>query len=114
MAGTRHFVERRPSNGACPDRFALHHHDFWINHFMLSEIKSASADALQLARSQIRLGEIPTWVEECSYDLEFKGEEGSHTTDLLTDRQINTESNEDFIRVAIRLETLDAVQHLSQ
>ncbi|HEY2329371.1 MAG TPA: DUF3857 domain-containing transglutaminase family protein [Verrucomicrobiae bacterium] len=81
---------------------------------MLSENKLGGTDAFAFSKSRIQVGVKPDWVEECSYDMEFKGENERHTTNLLLDRQIHAERSEDYVHEAVRLETMEAVQHLSQ
>ncbi len=81
---------------------------------MLSEHKSGTVNAISAARNHIQTAPKPDWTEECQYDSEFKGENERHSTYLLLDRQIHAERNEDYCHQAMRLETMEAVQHLSQ
>ena len=79
---------------------------------MPDETNSDAADAS--ARNSIRIGPIPDWVRKCSFDVEFKIDHHNQSTYLLFDRQIHAERHEFFEHTAIRLETLEAVQHQSQ
>lgn len=62
----------------------------------------------------IRKGPVPDWVVEDPYDLDFKSKQDSHLTYLLFERQVHVERRETYVRTAIRLESLEAVQHRSQ
>jgi Domain of Unknown Function with PDB structure (DUF3857) len=66
------------------------------------------------AKNSIRTGPVPGWVGECAFDAGFKNEHHNQLTYLLFDRQIHAERREFFEHTAIRLETLEAVQHQSQ
>jgi hypothetical protein len=81
---------------------------------MLQEINHDIADTIAIAKNRIRTGDVPSWVNDCSLDLEFKTDHHDHLTYLLFDRQIHAERREVFEHTAIRLETLEAVQHQSQ
>lgn len=98
----------RAAHSALPDEF------FKINEFMPFENKPSDRDSVEFAKSCVRTGPRPDWVEECPYDSNFNNENENHTTSLLYDRQIHAERNEDYVHEARRLETMEAVQHLSQ
>lgn len=71
-------------------------------------------DTIAVAKNRIRTGDVPSWVSDCSFNPEFKTDQHDHVTYLLFDRQIHAERREAFEHTAIRLETLEAVQHQSQ
>jgi hypothetical protein len=81
---------------------------------MLDDASSVSADSTATARSRVQNGQTPDWVNKCSYDAEFKSANETPITYLLFDTQIHAEQQEAFIHQAIRLETMEAVQHWSQ
>ena len=85
---------------------------------MLTDAKPAQgSDAFGLAREKIRVGPAPGWVVASRPDLGFVPKESkspSPTTLLLWSVQANIESNETCVHLAIRLETMQAVQHESQ
>ncbi len=81
---------------------------------MLNEENPGGVDTIATARSRIRIGLVPSWVSESSLDLQFKSEHDAPITYLLFDTQIHAERRETFVRQAIRLETMEAVQHQSQ
>jgi hypothetical protein len=72
------------------------------------------ADPSQLARQQIQIGPVPDWVRTSSVNLNYQATRRGAITYLLIDRQIHAELNQTFVRVATRLETMEAVQHQSQ
>jgi hypothetical protein len=72
------------------------------------------SDTIAAARSRVRNGAVPDWVKENSFAADFKPEGESQVTYLLFDTQIDAERHEAFIHQAIRLETMQAVQHWSQ
>ena len=81
---------------------------------MLNEATSGGADNIATAKNQIRTGPVPGWTIESPFDLQFKSEHEASITYLLSDTQIHAERRETFIHNAVRLETMEAVQHLSQ
>jgi hypothetical protein len=81
---------------------------------MLSEGSSDGIDIIANARGRVRIEPIPYWVREDSYDLQFRSEHDAPITYLFFDTQIHAELRETYIRQAIRLETMEAVQHRSQ
>jgi hypothetical protein len=63
----------------------------------------------------IRKGPVPEWVVECPYNLDYQStQNGNHLTYLLLDRQVHAEQRDTYVRMAIRLESLEAVQNNSQ
>jgi hypothetical protein len=67
------------------------------------------------ARDNIRKGPVPEWVVECPYDLNYQSAQHSnHLTHLLLERQVQAEQRETYVHVALRLESLEAVQNNSQ
>lgn len=66
------------------------------------------------ARNRIRSGPVPDWVTECPYDRDFKTGQNNHLTYLLWDHQVHAERRETYNHVAMRLETMEAVQNRSQ
>ena len=72
------------------------------------------ADALIEARNRVRIEPVPDWVIPCSYPADFKPASPGPVTHLLMDRQLHAERRQTHVRMAIRLETMQAVQHESQ
>ena len=81
---------------------------------MLNEANSGGTDPIVAARDRIQTGPIPSWVNECSFDSDFKSGTEAAITFLLFDTQLHAERREAFIHQAIRLEKMEAVQHWSQ
>jgi len=75
---------------------------------------STSADVLVDARERISIGPVPAWVVSCPFDANFKAKEASQVTHLFVSRQIHAENRQTHYHLAIRLETMQAVQHQSQ
>jgi hypothetical protein len=71
-------------------------------------------DVLASARERVSLEPIPPWVVPCDYAIDFKTKNPGPVTRLLVDHQFQAELQQEFIRVATRLETMQAVQHHSQ
>ncbi len=72
------------------------------------------ADITPTVKDRVRMGAIPGWVNVCSYTPQFKSEGNAPVTYLLLNTQINADRRELFVHQAIRLETMEAVQHHSQ
>lgn len=72
------------------------------------------AEYIATVKDRIQTGPIPNWVVGCSYSLQFKAEDHAPITHLLQNTQVHAEKRELFVQNAIRLETMDAVQHFSQ
>ena len=66
------------------------------------------------AKDRVRVCSSPDWVKPCPYAEDFKSAGGAQITYLLLDNQIQAERHEMFVHNAIRLETMEAVQHWSQ
>jgi hypothetical protein len=81
---------------------------------MSDEAPPANTDAMALARNRVRNGPALDWVRKCSFEAEFKSVNEAPVTYLLFDTQIHAERRESFVHQAVRLETMDAVQHWSQ
>jgi hypothetical protein len=73
-----------------------------------------SADVLVDARKRISIGPVPAWVVSCPFDADFKAQGASQVTHLFVSRQIHAENRQTHYRLAMRLETMQAVQHQSQ
>ncbi len=80
----------------------------------LSTHTPSVADPAQTARHQIRTGPVPDWVSPSSVNVNYQPKRRGGITYLLIDRQIHAELHQTFVRVATRLETMEAVQHQSQ
>lgn len=80
---------------------------------MVSE-SANSLDVLSLARNAIQKGPVPGWVITGNYDVNYKWNTPAPEIYLLFERQINAETRQTCHRVALRLETMEAVQHESQ
>ncbi len=66
------------------------------------------------ARERVGIGPVPDWVRPCDYDMEFKTAARGALTHLLIERQVDAELGQMYVRTAVRLETMQAVQHQSQ
>ncbi len=63
---------------------------------------------------RVSFGPAPSWVNPAGWDADAKATQGEPTTQLLLDQQINAETGERYTHSVERLETMEAVQHLSQ
>src|SRR5579859_6466315 len=81
---------------------------------MLNEGNVVGSDSVLLAKNRVQNGPPPDWATPCPYDSTFKGEQDAQITFLLFDSQIHAEQQSLFAHQAIRLETMQAVQHWSQ
>ena len=82
---------------------------------MDGEVKaSLGRDVLALAKERVQIGAVPEWVVPCPYAKDFKAKVSAPATHLLIDRQVQAEFRQTFTRMAVRLETMKAVQHHSQ
>jgi hypothetical protein len=70
-------------------------------------------ESLKTAKDQIQIGPVPAWVESCPFPIDFKGRQAAHITYLLFDQQINAELRQTYFHVALRLDTMQAVQEQS-
>ena len=57
---------------------------------------------------------FPRQVVSCPFDADFKANEASQVTHLFVSRQIHAENHQTHYHLAMRLETMQAVQHQSQ
>jgi len=71
-------------------------------------------DVLVDAKNHLRIGPVPDWVVSCPFDAGFKAKETSQATHLFISRQIHAENHQTHYHQAMRLETIQAVQHQSQ
>ena len=77
---------------------------------MLSE----NEDLLTRARNRVRIGPSPDWVTPTTYNREFTAKVRRALTHLVIERQAYAELQEQYFHHALRLETMQAVQHHSQ
>src|SRR2546426_2469165 len=75
---------------------------------------SETRDLVATARERVRIGAAPDWIVPCLYDADFKEKVRGPVTHLLIEQQVHAELHQTFVRVATRLETLQAVQSQSQ
>src|SRR6266571_6840482 len=75
---------------------------------------SETRDLVAAARERVRIGAAPDWIVPCLYDADFKERVRGPVTHLLIEQQVQAELHQTFVRVATRLETLQAVQSQSQ
>ena len=75
---------------------------------------SETRDLVATARERVRIGAAPDWIVPCLYDADFKEKVRGSLTHLLIEQQVHAELHQTFVRVATRLETLQAVQNQSQ
>jgi hypothetical protein len=67
-------------------------------------------ESLTAAKDCIRTGPVPEWVRSCPFPAEFKVSPAGSITHLLHDRQIHAELRQTHHHVALRLESMQAVQ----
>lgn len=65
-------------------------------------------------KERLQIGPVPNWVLPCAYRMDFKAKSSSQTTCLLWCKQVHTEKRQTFVRSALRLETIQAVERYSQ
>src|SRR5882724_11305098 len=75
---------------------------------------SETRDLVAAARERVRIGAAPDWIVPCLYDADFKEKVRGPVTHLLIEQQVHAELHQTFVRMATRLETLQAVQSQSQ
>jgi transglutaminase-like putative cysteine protease len=73
--------------------------------------QGSPADA---ARERIQPGPLPDWVVPCSFASDFKPEMPGQITYLLCDEQFHAEKRQQYTHIALRLETIQAVQRESE
>lgn len=78
------------------------------------DLTGAQEDLLTTAKERLTFGPAPNWVRSCPIRPDFKAKQSGHQTYLLVDRQINAESRQSFVHIALRLETLQGVHRHSQ
>src|SRR5262245_50990385 len=66
------------------------------------------------ARGQVRFGPIPSWAVQTDYDPTLPAQRHEHSSHLLWSPQVHTELRKDHAQPAVRLETMQAVTHISQ
>jgi hypothetical protein len=62
------------------------------------------------AKDRIRMGPVPGWVDSCPFRIDFKAKQAGHVTYLLLDQQIHAGLRQTYFHVALRLDTMQAVQ----
>jgi transglutaminase-like putative cysteine protease len=77
----------------------------------ITELKAAEEVP---ASQRVSSGPVPAWVTPQSYDRSFQSGEKQHFTHLLISRQCNAESHQWHHHTAVRLESPEAVRHISQ
>src|SRR5437868_6406566 len=71
-------------------------------------------DLLATARRRVRMGPPPDWATPSAHNDDFAAKKRKAVTHLLNERQAHAERHEVYHHMAIRLETMQAVQHGSQ
>jgi hypothetical protein len=66
------------------------------------------------AKERIQPGPLPDWVVACSFAPDFKPDLPGQVTYLLFDKQLHAEKHQEYTHVAMRLETIQAVQRESE
>jgi hypothetical protein len=69
---------------------------------------------LDAAKDRIHLGPVPDWILPCSFRMDFRPKQPGHVSYLLLSKQIHAEKHQTFVHTAIRLETIQGVQHEAQ
>jgi hypothetical protein len=67
-------------------------------------------ESLMAAKDRIQMGPVPGWVDSCPFRIDFKAKEAGHVTYLLLDQQIHARLRQTYFHVALRLDTMQAVQ----
>jgi len=62
------------------------------------------------AKDRIQTGPIPGWVDACPFRIDGKANQSGHATHLLIDRQVHAELGQTYFHVALRLDSMQAVQ----
>jgi len=75
---------------------------------------SSTAGSASLGRDRLQTGPVPGWASPTAVDRNFKGNAAAPLTYLILEQQINAETRQSFHHIALRLETMQAVQHNSQ
>jgi hypothetical protein len=80
----------------------------------LPNLEPPAAEGAFTARERFAAGPLPTWVVPCSFPEGVKAKPGAPVTHLLLSRQMHAEQRQMCLQSAVRLETMEAVQHESQ
>ena len=65
-------------------------------------------------KERLQIGPVPDWVVPCAYRPDFKGGKlPGQATYLLWSKQIHAEKSQTYVHVALRLETIQAVERYS-
>jgi hypothetical protein len=67
-------------------------------------------ESLIAAKDRIQMGPVPGWVDSCPFRIDFKAKQAGHVTYLLFDQQIHAGLRQTYFHVALRLDTMQAVQ----
>jgi hypothetical protein len=82
---------------------------------MLIEAKPpVTANGMVSARARVQIGPAPAWVVPCPFDPHFNARQTEHLTYLCINRQVHAENHQTYVHIAMRLETMQAVQRESQ
>jgi hypothetical protein len=82
---------------------------------MLAEnVVLQQGNPLAAAKERILIGNVPDWIVPCSFRMDFKPKQPGHVSHLLSSKQLHAERHQTFVHVAIRLETIQAVQNEAQ
>jgi hypothetical protein len=66
------------------------------------------------AKERIQQGPVPDWVVPCSFPADFTAKPPGQITYLLWARQLHAEKRQEYTHVAMRLETIQAIQRQSE
>ena len=81
---------------------------------LADRIVTQPRSAADAAKERIQPGPLPDWVVPCSFASDFKPEISGQVTYLLWDKQLHAEKHQEYTHVAVRLETIQAVQRESE
>jgi len=73
-------------------------------------LATQSTESLTAAKGCIQMGPVPGWVESCPFPSEFQDSMSGNVTYLLFDQQVHAELRQTYHHVALRLDTMQAVQ----
>lgn len=71
-------------------------------------------DLTALARQRATVGPAPEWIKVCPFDMNFKPASVGAQTYLMIEEQVCVARSETYFHAVVRLETMAAVQSLSQ
>ncbi|MGP8198152.1 MAG: DUF3857 domain-containing transglutaminase family protein [Limisphaerales bacterium] len=81
---------------------------------MVSEIPATPLEPpLTAAKDRIQIGPVPGWVDSCPFRIDFVAGRAGDSTYLLFDQQMNARLRQTYFHVALRLDTMQAVQDQS-